>query len=129
MYHRQNGDKFDIERKNKIYHLRTYEADSCDGCMFYTPSNMGKCSRTKIEEAITGECRTPKASWYDQKAKTIYKEYQTNRIFVLDSITDTSKEITRENIEELTKSVKSIGEAFKIVEVFKQLAEKQNSIQ
>ena len=122
MYNRKNGDKFDIERKDKVYHLRTYETDSCDGCVFYRPSaSVEKCSRTGQEKCITGECRTLSCAYRG------YPEYKTHRIFVLDSITDLSKEITKENIEELTKSVKSIGEAFKIVEVFKQLAEKQNN--
>jgi hypothetical protein len=44
---------------------------------------------------------------------------------VVNSIKDLDEEITKSDIQDLTKAIKSIGDAFKIVEAFKQISEQQ----
>ena len=109
MIRRRIGDTFEYRKDHFVYTLQCVErtGTGCDGCFF---QDLKPCHH------IVGEC--------DSKYLGGDKGYALPMAFTCIHKKDLNDEITKSNVEELTKAIKSIGESFKIVELFKQLAEK-----
>ena len=112
MIRRRIGDEFEYRKDNMVYTLQCVErtSDNCEGCFF---ENKKPCRH------VAGNC--------DSVYLGQGKGYSPAMAFVCVRIKNLNDEITKSDVEELTKAIKSIGESFKIVEVFKRLAEQEQS--
>lgn len=117
MFSREIGDTFEYKKGKKKYILKCQASRHgiCDNCFFkermtnYNGYQYWGCSLDDdIREDLVGDC--------------------DGYCVVLDREIDPSKEITKDDITELTKAIKSIGEAMKIVEMFKQLNENNKNV-
>ena len=110
MIRRRIGDEFEYREDNIVYTLQCVEriSNSCKGCFF---ANKQPCGH------VAGHCD---AMYLGQG-----KDYTPAMAFVCIRTKNLDDEITKSDLGELTKAIKSIGESFKIVEVFKRLAEQE----
>lgn len=133
MFKREIGETFEYRSGDKIYTLKTCEpignaevlfsnnevrCEACKGCFF---SNGYVCKRDEKDKLITGLCAHNGCCGYNINT-------YVDRIYVMNSVKDLFKEINKDDVEQLTKAIKSIGDSVKIVELFKQVLEnnKQN---
>ena len=114
MIRRRIGDTFEYRKNGIVYTLQCVErtTNACDGCFFHD-YGLKPCQH------IVGEC----------ESKYLGRDagYAPAMAFTCIHRKDLNDEITKMDVEELTKAIKSIGESFKIVEVFKRLAEQQQN--
>ena len=113
MIRRRIGDEFEYRKDNIVYTLECVErtCDNCEGCFFKNENHHCRY--------VVGDC--------DFKYLGQGKGYAPAMAFVCIRTKNLDDEITKSDMEELTKAIKSIGESFKIVEVFKRLAEQEQS--
>lgn len=111
MIRRRIGDEFEYRKGNIVYTLQCVErtSDSCEGCFlknekYHCRDVVGLCDSIYLGKEVG---------------------YSLPMAFVCIRTKNLNNEITKSDIGELTKAIKSIGESFKIVEAFKRLAEQE----